>query len=225
MKKEPLPEQMRTKQVEVWSNCLERQKGHLVCKRVFDIVISLLILLITCPFFLLLALAIKIDSRGPVFYRQVRVGRYGRDFKIFKFRTMVQNADKIGLAITTGHDPRITRVGHLIRKCRLDEFSQLLNVLKGDMSLVGPRPEVRRYVEVYAPEYWATLLVRPGITAPSSIAFRNEDELLSAGGDPETIYVEEILPKKCALNLEYIKKITVCHDVRIMFQTVTAVLH
>ena len=190
MKTEHLPEQMRTEEVKVWLNCLERQKGHLVCKRVFDIVVSLLILLITCPFFLLLAAAIKIDSRGPVFYRQVRVGRYGRDFKIFKFRTMVQNADKIGLAITTGHDPRITRVGHLIRKCRLDEFSQLLNVLKGDMSLVGPRPEVRRYVEVYAPEYWATLLVRPGITAPSSIAFRNEDELLSAGGDPETIYEE-----------------------------------
>ncbi len=225
MKTEHLPEQMRTEKVKVWLNCLERQKGHLVCKRVFDIVVSLLILLITCPFFLLLAAAIKIDSRGPVFYRQVRVGRYGRDFKIFKFRTMVQNADKIGLAITTGHDPRITRVGHLIRKCRLDEFSQLLNVLKGDMSLVGPRPEVRRYVEVYAPEYWATLLVRPGITAPSSIAFRNEDELLSAGGDPETIYIEEILPKKCGLNLEYMKKITVCRDIRIMFQTVTAVLH
>lgn len=225
MKTEHLPEQMRTEEVKVWLNCLERQKGHLVCKRVFDIVVSLLILLITCPFFLLLAAAIKIDSRGPVFYRQVRVGRYGQDFKIFKFRTMVQNADKIGLAITTGHDPRITRVGHLIRKCRLDEFSQLLNVLKGDMSLVGPRPEVRRYVEVYAPEYWATLLVRPGITAPSSIAFRNEDKLLSAGGDPETIYIEKILPKKCGLNLEYMKKITVCRDIRIMFQTVTAVLH
>lgn len=225
MKTKTSAPQMQTKEVLLWAQRLEKQKGHLVCKRIFDVVVSLLILLVTCPFFLLLAIAIKIDSRGPVFYRQVRVGQNGEDFKIFKFRTMVQNADKIGLALTTGRDPRITRVGHLIRKCRLDEFSQLLNVLKGDMSLVGPRPEVRKYVDAYQPEYWATLLVRPGITAPSSIAFRNEDELLSAGGDPETIYIEEILPKKCGLNLEYLKKITVCRDIRIMFQTVAAVLH
>ena len=144
----------------------------------FDVAASLLILIVTSPFFLLLALAIKLDSRGPVFYRQVRVGRYDKDFRIFKFRTMVQNADKIGLSLTVGDDPRITRVGRFIRKCRLDEFSQLLNVLSGSMSLVGPRPEVRRYVDAYRPEYMATLLVRPGITAPSSIAFKDEDRLL-----------------------------------------------
>lgn len=220
-----LPLEMQKPEVAPWFQLLERQKAHLIAKRVFDITASLLILLITSPFCLLLAAAIKIDSRGPVFYRQVRVGRYGKDFRIFKFRTMVQNADKLGLALTTGHDPRITRMGHLIRKLRLDEFSQLLNVLRGDMSLVGPRPEVRKYVDVYAPEYWATLLVRPGVTAPSSIAFRNEDELLSAGGDPEAIYINEILPKKCGLNLEYMKKISVCRDIGIMFQTVGAVLH
>ena len=183
-----------------------------------------MILLIASPFLLLLALAIKLDSPGPVFYRQVRVGRYGKDFRIFKFRTMVQDADKKGLSLTTGHDPRITRVGRLIRKLRLDEFSQLLNVLKGEMSLVGPRPEVRRYVEAYAPEYWATLLVRPGITAPSSIIFRNEDEILSAGGDPEEIYIQQILPEKCRLNLEYLKNISVCRDIAVMFQTAAAVL-
>lgn len=220
-----LPDVMQQPEVLPWFQLLQQQKAHLAAKRIFDVAASLIILLVTSPFFLLLAIAIKIDSRGPVFYRQVRVGRYGKDFKIFKFRTMVQNADKMGLALTTDHDPRITRMGRLIRKCRLDEFSQLLNVLRGDMSLVGPRPEVRKYVDAYAPEYWATLLIRPGITAPSSIEFRNEDELLSAGGDPEEIYINTILPKKCGLNLEYMKRITVCGDIRIMFQTIGAVLH
>lgn len=219
-----LPEEMNTPEVRPWVECLGRQRGRLVRKRLFDIGASLLILLIASPFLLLLALAIKLDSPGPVFYRQVRVGRYGKDFRIFKFRTMVQDADKKGLSLTTGHDPRITRVGRLIRKLRLDEFSQLLNVLKGEMSLVGPRPEVRRYVEAYAPEYWATLLVRPGITAPSSIIFRNEDEILSAGGDPEEIYIQQILPEKCRLNLEYLKNISVCRDIAVMFQTAAAVL-
>lgn len=219
-----LPEEMNTPEVRPWVECLGRQRGRLVRKRLFDIGASLLILLIASPFLLLLALAIKLDSPGPVFYRQVRVGRYGKDFRIFKFRTMVQDADKKGLSLTTGHDPRITRVGRFIRKIRLDEFSQLLNVLKGEMSLVGPRPEVRRYVEAYAPEYWATLLVRPGITAPSSIAFRNEDEILSAGGDPEEIYIQQILPEKCRLNLEYLKNISVCRDIAVMFQTAAAVL-
>lgn len=218
-----LPPAMQKEEVRLWLECLQKQKFHLACKRLFDCIVSFLLLVIASPFFVILAIAIKIDSPGPVFYRQVRVGRYGQDFKIFKFRTMVQNADKLGLSLTTGHDPRITRMGHLIRKCRLDEFSQLLNVLKGDMSLVGPRPEVRRYVDVYQPEYLATLLIRPGVTAPSSIRFRNEDEILSAGDDPETTYIEKILPEKCGLNLEYLKKITVCRDIAIMFQTVAAV--
>ena len=210
-------------EVRPWVECLGRQRGRLVRKRLFDIGASLLILLIASPFLLLLALAIKLDSPGPVFYRQVRVGRYGTVERCV-FRTMVQDADKKGLSLTTGHDPRITRVGRFIRKIRLDEFSQLLNVLKGEMSLVGPRPEVRRYVEAYAPEYWATLLVRPGITAPSSIAFRNEDEILGAGGDPEEIYIQQILPEKCRLNLEYLKNISVCRDIAVMFQTAAAVL-
>ena len=176
MKAQDLPQSMQNPETLAWAEKLGRRRVSLSAKRVFDIFASLVILIVTSPFFLLLALAIKLDSRGPVFYRQVRVGRYDRDFRIFKFRTMVQNADKIGLSLTVGRDPRITRVGRFIRKCRLDEFSQLLNVLSGSMSLVGPRPEVRRYVEAYRPEYMATLLVRPGITAPSSMA-----RLLTAG--------------------------------------------
>lgn len=219
-----LPPEMQNEAVKPYWELLRRRRGSLAAKRVFDIVVSLLILLLLSPLFLVLAIAIKLDSKGPVFYRQVRVGRYNRDFKIFKFRTMVQNADKVGPALTVGQDPRITCMGRLIRKCRLDEFSQLLNVLGGSMSLVGPRPEVRKYVNAYTPEYMATLLIRPGITATSSIAFKDEDRLLNAGGDPEVIYVEQILPPKMALNLAYLKKAGVWGDVGIMFRTVWEVL-
>lgn len=218
-----LPEDMKNEYTQKYLELLNQRPVSMFGKRVFDIVVSFLILAVLSPFFLLLALAIKLDSRGPVFYRQVRVGRFNRDFKIFKFRTMVQDADRIGPLLTMGEDPRVTRVGRFIRKCRLDEFSQLLNVLGGSMSLVGPRPEVRKYVDVYTPEYMATLLVRPGITATSSIAFKDEDKLLNSGSNPEQIYVEQILPPKMALNLEYIKKISVRSDIKIMFQTVAAV--
>lgn len=219
-----LPNYMQNPETEAWLARLQKRKAALAAKRVFDVAASLVILTVTSPFFLLLALAVKLDSKGPVFYRQVRVGRYGRDFRIFKFRTMVQNADKIGLSLTVGDDPRITRVGRFIRRCRLDEFSQLLNVLGGSMSLVGPRPEVRRYVNAYAPEYMATLLVRPGITAPSSIAFKDEDKLLEASSDPEKAYVEQVLPPKMKLNLEYLKNISLWGDIKILFQTAAAVL-
>lgn len=215
---------MKNKYTKKYLALLEKRRFSLCAKRVFDVVVSLLILLVLSPLLLLLALAVKLDSRGPVFYRQVRVGRYNEDFKIFKFRTMVQNADKIGPPLTVGDDPRVTRVGRLIRKLRLDEFSQLLNVLGGSMSLVGPRPEVRKYVDVYTPEYMATLLIRPGITATSSIAFKDEDSLLNAAEDPEKVYVEQILPPKMAYNLEYMKKISLLNDIKIMFQTVKAVL-
>lgn len=214
----------QTEELQEYKELLNRQRVSLFFKRVFDIVVSALILLLLSPVFLLLSIAIKLDSSGPVFYRQVRVGRYGEDFKIFKFRSMVQDADKKGLALTTEGDARITRVGKLIRKCRLDEFSQVLNVLEGTMSLVGPRPEVRRYVDLYEPEYLATLLIRPGVTATASIAFRNEDELLNSGGDPEEIYVKQILPEKMRYNLEYLKNISVWNDIKIMLQTVLAVL-
>lgn len=219
-----LPDCMKNKTTKQYWEILQRHKTALVCKRIFDVSVSFLMLLFLSPFFFLLALAIKIDSRGPVFYRQVRVGRYHEEFKIFKFRSMVSDADKIGLAITTGNDPRITRMGKIIRKCRLDEISQLLNVLNGTMSLVGPRPEVRKYVDAYKPEYLATLLIRPGVTAQASIRFRKEDEMLAQGDDPERIYIEEILPIKMRLGLEYLEHISVFEDMKIMLQTVLAVL-
>ncbi len=203
---------------------LEKRKLSLAAKRLFDVAASAVALLILSPFLLLLALTVKLDSPGPVFYRQVRVGRYGKDFRIFKFRTMVQDADRIGPPLTMGKDPRVTRVGRMIRRFRLDEFSQLLNVLGGSMSLVGPRPEVRRYVDAYTQEYLATLLIRPGITAPSSIAFKDEDKILNSGGDPERTYIEKILPPKMELNLKYMEKISLLGDIKILFQTVAAVI-
>lgn len=214
---------MQQEEIKPYIELLNRQKISLFFKRVFDIVFAALILLVLSPFFLLLAVAIKIDSKGPVFFRQVRVGLNGQDFRIYKFRSMVQDADKKGLALTTEGDSRITRVGKLIRKCRLDEFSQVLNVLDGTMSLVGPRPEVRKYVDAYKPEYLATLLVRPGVTATASIHFKDEDELLNSGGDPEEIYINDILPEKMRYNLEYLNRISVWQDFKIMLQTVVAV--
>ncbi|QEY35915.1 sugar transferase [Caproiciproducens galactitolivorans] len=215
---------MKNEYTKEYVEILNKRKFSLFLKRVYDVVVSLIILTLLSPFFLLLAIAIKLDSKGPVFYRQTRVGRYNTDFKIFKFRTMVLDADKIGPPLTVGDDPRITRMGRIIRKLRLDEFSQLLNVLNGSMSLVGPRPEVRKYVEAYTPEYMATLLIRPGITATSSIAFKDEDRLLNAAENPEQVYIEQILPPKMAYNLEYMKNITLFNDIKIMFQTVGAVL-
>lgn len=224
MKYSQLPKNMQNEYTRRYWELLQKHKIRLFAKRFFDIAASAVILLILSPLLLVLAAAVKLDSPGPVFYRQTRVGRYGSDFKIFKFRTMVQNADQIGPPLTMGKDPRITRVGRFIRKCRMDEVSQLLNVLNGSMSLVGPRPEVRRYVDAYQPEYMATLLIRPGITAPSSIAFKDEDKLLNAGGNPEAIYVEKILPPKMALNLEYMNHLSVFRDIKIMFQTVAAII-
>ena len=219
-----LPENMKNEYtLRCWQE-LEKRKAALAAKRLFDVAASAVILLILSPLMLLLALAVKLDSPGPVFYRQVRVGRYGRDFRIFKFRTMVQDADQIGPPLTMGQDPRVTRVGRMIRRCRLDEFSQLLNVLGGSMSLVGPRPEVRRYVDAYAPEYLATLLIRPGVTAPSSIAFKDEEKILRSSEDPERVYVEQILPPKMALNLKYLREISLPGDIKILFQTVAAVI-
>ena len=223
MKLQNMPGSMQNEKVKEYAGLLSHKKCSLFFKRLFDIVVSFLILLILSPVMLVLAIAIKLDSKGPVFYRQIRVGRYNKDFKIFKFRTMVQDADKKGLAITLNEDPRITRVGRLIRKCRLDEISQLLNVLGGSMSFVGPRPEVRRYVEAYSPEGMAPLLVRPGVTAPSSIVFKDEDKILNSGDDPEQIYVEQILPEKTRLNLEYVARLSFWKDIKIMFQTLHAV--
>ena len=203
---------------------LARRRPQLIAKRVMDIAISAAALCVLWPVFLLIALAIVIDDPGPVFYRQVRVGRGGRPFRIFKFRTMVVDADKKGLSITVGRDSRITRVGAFLRKTKLDELAQLLNVLCGQMSFVGPRPEVPRYVELYTPYQRQVLLVRPGITDYASIAYRNENDLLAGADDPEKMYIETIMPDKIELNMKYLREISPLADLRLILSTIGAVL-
>lgn len=188
-------------------------------KRVFDMLMSGLGLLALSPLFLILAVWIKLDSPGPVFYRQVRVGRGNKDFRIFKFRSMRVGADKQGLITVGGHDPRITRSGYFVRKYKLDELPQLINVFIGDMSLVGPRPEVRKYVDMYTPEQMHVLDVRPGITDMASIRYRNENELLEAVDDPDRYYVEVIMQDKLRLNLEYVAKHSFWFDLKLIFTT------
>ncbi len=193
-------------------------------KRLFDICASGLGLVFLSPLFLILAVWIKCDSRGPVFYRQVRVGKGNRDFRLFKFRSMQQGADKKGLITIGGHDPRITRSGYFIRKYKLDELPQLINVFIGDMSLVGPRPEVRKYVDLYTPEQLHVLDVRPGITDAASIAYRNENELLEKADDPDKYYIEVVMQDKLRINLEYVAHHSFWGDVCLIFRTFWVVL-
>lgn len=193
-------------------------------KRLFDIVASAIGLLLLSPLFLMLAVWIKCDSNGPVFYKQKRVGRGNKDFDLYKFRSMRVGADKLGLITVGGRDPRITRSGYFIRKYKLDEFPQLINVLKGDMSIVGPRPEVRKYVDLYTPEQLQVLQVRPGITDPASIRYRNENELLAQVEEPERYYREVIMPDKLRLNLEYVQTMSLGEDLRLIFSTFRAIL-
>lgn len=188
-------------------------------KRAFDIVASACGLLLLSPIFLVMAIWIKLDSEGPVFYRQVRVGRGNKDFRIFKFRSMRVGADRGSLVTIGGRDPRITRSGYFIRKYKLDEFPQLINVLKGDMSLVGPRPEVRHYVNYWTSEQMHVLDVRPGITDPASIKFRNENELMEQAKDPENYYIHVIMQEKIRLYLEYVRKASFLYDIRLIFKT------
>ena len=206
------------------ADVLKRRRGRLALKRAMDIAISGAALCVLWPVLLLIALAIVIDDPGPVFYRQVRVGRGGKEFRIFKFRTMVVDADRKGLQITVGRDSRITRMGALLRKTKLDELAQLLNVFLGQMSFVGPRPEVPRYVAMYTPYQRQVLLVRPGITDYASIAYRNENDLLAGADDPERMYVEEIMPAKIELNMKYLRRVSPLEDIRLIFATIAAVI-
>ena len=193
-------------------------------KRIFDIVASGIGLILLSPLFVILAIWIKCESIGPVFYKQVRVGRNNMDFQLFKFRSMRVGSDKKGLITVGGHDPRITRSGYYIRKYKLDEFPQLINVFKGDMSLVGPRPEVRKYVDMYTEEQMHVLDVRPGITDLASIRYRNENELLERVNDPDKYYVEVIMPDKLRINLEYVARHSFTFDIRLIFQTFRAIV-
>ncbi len=193
-------------------------------KRLFDITASGLGLLVLSPLFLIIAVWIKFDSPGPVFYRQVRVGRGNKDFRLFKFRSMRVGSDKKGLITVGGHDPRVTRSGYFIRKYKLDEFPQLINVFIGDMSLVGPRPEVRKYVDLYTPEQLHVLNVRPGITDMASIRYRNENELLEQAADPEQYYRDVVMQDKLRINLEYVADHSFFKDLKIIFMTFKAVV-
>ncbi len=220
---EKLPENMQTDSVRKYYDCLKKKRVSLFFKRVFDIFVSGIMLLVFFPFFLILALAIKIDSKGPVFYRQERVTQYGKMFRIFKFRTMCVGADK-GSQVTVNNDARITRVGKFIRKCRLDEVSQLIDVFRGTMTFVGTRPEVTKYVNEYSEEMLATLLLPAGVTSMASIYFKDEAEILDGAEDTDKVYVERILPEKMYYNLKEVEKFGFFRDIGTMFKTVFAVL-
>lgn len=212
-----------TKNMDI-AQVLEKRKVHLALKRLMDVVVSGCALFVLWPALLLIAAAIKLDDPGPVFYRQVRVGKNGKTFRIFKFRTMVVDADKKGLQITVGRDNRITRVGAFLRKTKLDELAQLINVFTGEMSFVGPRPEVPRYVEMYTPYQRQVLLVRPGITDYASIAYRNENDMLEGAPDPERMYIDVIMPDKIELNMKYLREISPLADIRLILNTIIAVI-
>lgn len=224
IKWEELPDNLRTEQVRPYYEALQKKQPGLVCKRIFDVVVSAMMLLVLSPVFLVLAIAIKLDSPGPVFYRQVRVTQYGKTFRIFKFRSMVSNADRIGTQVTVGNDSRITRVGKMIRKCRLDELCQLIDIFRGTMTFVGTRPEVPKYVAAYTPEMMATLLLPAGVTSLASILYKDEDALLEGAEDVDRTYVEAVLPNKMYYNLKVIKEFSFFMDIKIMFMTVFAVL-
>lgn len=192
-------------------------------KRLFDIVASVCGLIVLSPLFFIVSVWIKLDSPGPVFYRQVRVGRFNKDFRIFKFRSMRVGADKGSLVTIGGRDPRVTRIGYYLRKFKIDELPQLINVFTGDMSLVGPRPEVRHYVNYWTPEQLHALDVRPGITDPASIKFRNENELMESAEDPESFYINVIMQEKLKLYLEYVQNASFWYDVKLIFKTFYAI--
>lgn len=221
---EDLPDFMRVDEVRPYWEILNKRRGELVLKRCFDLVVALILLVILAIPMGIIAVLIKKDSDGPVFYRQERVTTYGRHFRIHKFRTMVSNADKIGTAVTVGNDSRITKIGAKLRGHRLDELPQVLDVISGDMSFVGTRPEAVKYVERYKPEYNATLLMPAGITSEASIRYKDEDKLLNAADDVDNVYVEKVLPEKMKWNLESIRRFRFLQEILTMFRTVFAVL-
>ncbi|MCI5884214.1 MAG: sugar transferase [Clostridiales bacterium] len=225
MKWEKLPAQMQREEVKEFYDILQKKRGSLVAKRIFDLIFSVLLLVFLSPFMLIIAIAVKCTSPGEIIFRQTRVTTYGKRFQIYKFRTMVSDAPQKGSQVTVKGDSRVTGVGHFLRKVRLDELPQLLNILKGEMSFVGTRPEVEKYVEAYTPQMYATLLMPAGVTSPASIRYKDEERLLSGEGNPDEIYCNQILPEKMKYNLEYIREFSFWKDIVILFQTVIAILH
>lgn len=221
---EDLPEFMKIPEVRPYYDALKKKQLSLICKRVFDICAAVFVLIALLIPMLVIAVMIKLDSPGPIFYRQERVTTYGKHFRIHKFRTMVSNADQIGSAVTVEHDSRITKVGRRIRDLRLDELPQLFDVIEGNMTFVGTRPEAVKYVEQYQPEYYATLLLPAGITSEASIRYKDEAELLSQADDVDRVYVDQVLPGKMKWNLDSVKRFGFWRDIATMFRTVAAVL-
>lgn len=219
-----LPASMQNDSVRKYYDILGKKRFSLLAKRIFDIVTAFIMLIILSPAFLVLSIIIKADSRGPVFFRQTRVTQYGRHFRIFKFRTMVNDAEKKGSQITISNDERVTRAGRFLRKYRLDEIPQLINIIKGDMSFVGTRPEVVKYVEKYTDEMKATLLLPAGVTSSASIEYRNEEQILKTAVDVDEVYVNEVLPSKMAYNISDIENFSFSKDIKIMLLTVFAVI-
>lgn len=219
-----LPREFRTETVRPYYEALCRKKAQLIIKRMFDLILSCVLIVLLSPVMLILAVAIKLDSPGTVMFRQVRVTQYGKEFRIFKFRTMVQNAQQLGTQVTVKGDSRITRMSHLLRKCRLDELPQLFNILLGEMSFVGTRPEVPKYVSRYTPEMMATLLLPAGVTSQASIQYKDEDRLLENAQDADKTYVEQVLPGKMEYNLKSILEFSLWKDFKTMIDTVVAVV-
>ena len=222
-----LPDEMRTKEVRKYYNILMKHRMWLKVKRAFDVVVAGIMLAVLIIPMGIIALAIRLDSPGPVFFRQARVTQYGKIFRIYKFRTMVDNASKLGAAVTVDNDSRITKVGAFLRKYRMDEFPQLFNILAGDMTLVGTRPEVPKYVKKYTKEMYATLLLLAGLTSRTSIAYKDEDKLLGKAVDEEStdnIYINEVLPAKMRYNLESMKHFGVQADASVLWDTFTSVV-
>lgn len=218
-----LPDYMRTDAVRPYYDVLKKRQGSLLLKRIFDFLVALILLLIIWPILIIIAIAVRLDSPGPAFFRQVRVTTYGRKFRMWKYRTMVANADKMGPQVTTNNDMRITRIGKILRGVRLDELPQLINILVGDMSFVGTRPEVVKYVVAYQPEYYATLLTPAGVTSEASIRYKDEYALLEKAEDADKVYIEEILPAKMIWNLESIERFRFLREILTMVRTVLAV--
>ena len=221
---ENLPSSMQNDEVKFYYDILQHKRISIVVKYIFDKLMAITLLLIFSPLFLILGILIKIDSPGEIFFRQVRVTQYGKSFRIYKFRTMVSNAEKIGNQITINQDIRITKIGKKIRKCRLDELPQLINIIKGEMSFVGTRPEVPKYVAFYSKGMLATLLLPAGVTSSASIAFKDEEQLLKNEKDIDIAYVEKVLPQKMEYNLEGLRNFSFSEDIKIMLKTVRVVL-
>lgn len=219
-----LPDFMKNDDVKVYYDLLKKKRFSLYFKRVFDIVVSLIMIILFSPILLIISILIVKDSKGGVFYRQERVTQYGRVFRIFKFRTMVQNADQIGTQVTVSNDSRITKIGSKLRNCRLDELPQLFNIFLGDMTFVGTRPESVHYVKSYTNEMYATLLLPAGVTSEASIEYKDEADLLDQADDVDSVYIKEVLPEKMKYNLNSIKEFSFFKEIATMFRTVFAVL-